>query len=166
MNTIFDSIRDPFCIFDRDYQIIRVNDAYAQMKNLPFKELLGKKCYEVLHNGTAVCDNCVVQKSLQSADPCAKDKLVTLPNGDKVWFEIYTYPILDEDGKVSHIIEYTRDITDRKKSEEDRRRKEELESRKSKAIELAVATFDALVAERGDSGKIWASMLKEAIKRR
>jgi hypothetical protein len=29
-----------------------------------------------------------------------------------------------------------------------------------------VATFDALVAERGDSGKIWASMLKEAIKRR
>lgn len=27
-------------------------------------------------------------------------------------------------------------------------------------------TFDALVAERGDTSKIWASMLKEAIKRR
>ena len=45
-------------------------------------------------------------------------------------------------------------------------RKEELEVRKSKAIEMAVDTFDALVSERGDSGKIWASMLKEAIKRR
>jgi diguanylate cyclase (GGDEF)-like protein/PAS domain S-box-containing protein len=122
LNTIFDSIRDPFCIFDRDFQIIRVNDAYAQMKNLPLKDLLGKKCYEVLYNGTTVCDNCVVQKSFQSADPCAKDKLVTLPNGDEVWFEIYTYPILDEDGKVSHVIEYTRDITDRKKSEAERRR--------------------------------------------
>jgi hypothetical protein len=31
---------------------------------------------------------------------------------------------------------------------------------------MAVETFDALVAERGDSGKIWASVLKEAIKRR
>ncbi len=122
LNTIFDSIRDPFCIFDNNYQIIRVNDAYAQMKNLPLKDLLGRKCYEVLRNGTTVCDNCVVQKSLQSADPCAKDKLVTLSNGDEVWYEIYTYPILDEDGKVSHIIEYTRDITDRKKSEDDRRR--------------------------------------------
>jgi diguanylate cyclase (GGDEF)-like protein/PAS domain S-box-containing protein len=122
LSTIFDSIRDPFCIFDRDYKIVRVNDAYAQMKNLHLKDLLGKKCYEVLHNGTTVCDNCVVQKSLQSADPCAKDKPVTLPNGDEVWFEIYTYPILDEDGKVSHVIEYTRDITDRKKFEEDRRR--------------------------------------------
>ncbi len=43
---------------------------------------------------------------------------------------------------------------------------EELEGRKSEAVELAVATFEALVVERGDSGKIWASMLKEAIKRR
>jgi len=50
--------------------------------------------------------------------------------------------------------------------EEDKRRKEETEARKSQAIELAVATFEALIAERGDSGKIWASMLKEAIKRR
>jgi diguanylate cyclase (GGDEF)-like protein/PAS domain S-box-containing protein len=122
LNTIFDSIRDPFCIFDNNYQIIRVNDAYAQMKNLPLKDLLGKKCYEVLHDGTTVCDNCIVQKSLQSADPCAKDKLVKLANGNEVWYEIYTYPILDDEGKVSHIIEYTRDITDRKKSEDDKRR--------------------------------------------
>ncbi len=50
--------------------------------------------------------------------------------------------------------------------DEDKRRKEDLESRRSKAIEMAVETFDALVSERGDSGKIWASMLKEAIKRR
>jgi hypothetical protein len=33
-------------------------------------------------------------------------------------------------------------------------------------VELAAETFDALMAERGDSGKIWASVLKEAIKRR
>jgi uncharacterized LabA/DUF88 family protein len=46
------------------------------------------------------------------------------------------------------------------------RRKEELEMRRSQAIEMAVETFDALVSERGDTGKIWASMLKEAIKRR
>ena len=50
--------------------------------------------------------------------------------------------------------------------EEDKRRKEDLDARKSRAIEMAVETFDALVSERGDSGKIWASMLKEAIKRR
>jgi uncharacterized LabA/DUF88 family protein len=44
--------------------------------------------------------------------------------------------------------------------------REESESRKRKAIETAVETFDALMSERGDSGKIWASTLKQAIKRR
>ena len=56
-----------------------------------------------------------------------------------------------------------------KRSPEDEKRpkdKEGWEARKSQAIEMAVETFDALVAERGDSGKIWASVLKEAIKRR
>ena len=50
--------------------------------------------------------------------------------------------------------------------EEDARRKEDMESRKRQAIHMAVETFDALVSERGDNGKIWASVLKEAIKRR
>lgn len=44
--------------------------------------------------------------------------------------------------------------------------REELDKRRGEAVELAVQTFDALVSERGDSSKIWASMLKEAIKRR
>jgi uncharacterized LabA/DUF88 family protein len=37
---------------------------------------------------------------------------------------------------------------------------EEYAARKAEAIELAVTTFDALVVERGESGKVWASMLK------
>ena len=49
---------------------------------------------------------------------------------------------------------------------EEKRPGEELETRKSQAIDMAVETFDALVSERGDSGKIWASTLKQAITRR
>lgn len=54
----------------------------------------------------------------------------------------------------------------RRSPDEEKHRKEELEARKSRAIGIAVETFDALVSERGDSGKIWASALKQAIKRR
>jgi uncharacterized protein (TIGR00288 family) len=51
-------------------------------------------------------------------------------------------------------------------SDEDKQPKAEMESRKAKAIAIAVETFDALASERGESGKIWASVLKSAIKRR
>ncbi|MDE1183107.1 NYN domain-containing protein [Paraburkholderia sp.] len=50
--------------------------------------------------------------------------------------------------------------------DEPKKPKEDVEARRTKAIEIAVQTFDALAAERGDSGKIWASVLKNAIKRR
>ncbi|HEY4295460.1 MAG TPA: NYN domain-containing protein [Paraburkholderia sp.] len=50
--------------------------------------------------------------------------------------------------------------------EDKARHKEDLEKRRTKAVEIAVQTFDALASERGDSGKIWASVLKNAIKRR
>jgi uncharacterized protein (TIGR00288 family) len=54
----------------------------------------------------------------------------------------------------------------KRSSEEEKLRREEVEARRGKAIDIAVETFDALLAERGESGKIWSSMLKEAIKRR
>ena len=41
-----------------------------------------------------------------------------------------------------------------------------LKGRKAKAIELAASTFEDLVAVRGEAERIWASVLKEAIKRR
>src|SRR4051812_10760022 len=49
---------------------------------------------------------------------------------------------------------------------DDDRRREEAQARRDKAVELAMQTFEALYAERGETGKIWASVLKEAIKRR
>ncbi|WP_175881855.1 NYN domain-containing protein [Burkholderia sp. BCC0044] len=45
-------------------------------------------------------------------------------------------------------------------------RKHDMDARKAEAIALAVETFDALASERDDVGKIWASVLKSAIKRR
>ena len=49
---------------------------------------------------------------------------------------------------------------------EESRRREEAEARRTKGVEMALQTFEALYSERGDGGKIWASVLKEAIKRR
>ncbi|MEN5161147.1 NYN domain-containing protein [Achromobacter spanius] len=61
----------------------------------------------------------------------------------------------------------TRGATAQRRSpDEERRRKEEQDARKTRAVEMVVETFEALMAERGDSGKIWASALKDALKRR
>lgn len=40
------------------------------------------------------------------------------------------------------------------------------QARRAEAVAIVVDTFEALLSERGDSDKIWASTLKQAIKRR
>jgi diguanylate cyclase (GGDEF)-like protein/PAS domain S-box-containing protein len=121
LNTIFDSIHDPFSIVDRDYRIVRFNDAYARMQNKAPGKLFGKRCYEVLRKRSRVCDECVIEKTFQSKDPCAKEKQITLPNGSTAWVEIYTYPIFDQKKNVTHVVEYTRDITERKRAEKEKK---------------------------------------------
>jgi len=121
LNMIFNSIRDPFCIFDNEFRIIRANAAYGALKSKRVDSLIGMKCHEVLKNSEVVCEECVVDRSLRSAGPCVKEKQTTLKNGMPIWVEIYTYPIIDENGKVTHIIEYTHDATARKKSEEEKK---------------------------------------------
>ena len=117
LSAVFDSIGDPFCVFDRNYNIVRANEAYANMKNMAIQELTGERCYKLLHGRSRICKDCIVEKSFRSKDSCAGEKCIILKDGRKIWFEIYTYPLFTEQGTVSHVIEYTREITDRKLSE-------------------------------------------------
>ena len=59
-----------------------------------------------------------------------------------------------------------REAAPRRTPEEESNRREKLEARKTKAVELAAATFADLIADRGETERVWASVLKEVIKRR
>lgn len=122
LSTIFDSIYDPFAIFDRNMAIVRANSAYSKLKAVPLVDLIGRQCFEVLEERTDICEDCVVKRSILSADPCSKEKEIEREDGTKAWIEIFTYPIFDDEGRVSHIIEYTRDITGRIMAEHDRKK--------------------------------------------
>ncbi|MDR5826888.1 NYN domain-containing protein [Caballeronia sp. LP006] len=57
-------------------------------------------------------------------------------------------------------------VATKRPADADRQPKQEPDARKSQAVAIAVETFEALVSERGEGEKIWASVLKSAIKRR
>ncbi len=120
LNTIFDSINDPFNIIDRNYRIIKANESYAQMRGKTVEQLTGCLCYEVLQNRKSICEGCLVKGTFDSGYPNSKEKLLRVNGDSQVWIEIYTYPVFDEKGTVKSVIEYTRDITERKRTEIER----------------------------------------------
>ncbi len=82
-------------------------------------------------------------------------------------FIYYDDLVRDREGERNHAgRRENREPAPRRSPEEEKGRREKLEARKAKAIELATATFADLIADRGETERIWASVLKEVIKRR
>lgn len=50
--------------------------------------------------------------------------------------------------------------------EEEAKRREKMEERKTKAVDLVSSTLADMLADRGDAERVWASVLKEVVKRR
>src|SRR4030042_6562495 len=100
LNTVFDSINDPFNIIGRDYRIIKANEPYARMRGKTLKQIIGNRCYEIIYGRNNVCEECSVKETFESGKPRSKEKLAIFSGGTQAWIEIYTYPIFDEKGEV------------------------------------------------------------------
>lgn len=122
LDTIFDSIHDPFCIFDEELRVVRANEAYARIKSMPVEDLIGKKCLREFNGVEIPCDVCVVASTFRSSEPSSMESHVASEGGMNEWFEIFTYPIRNHAGATQYVVEYSRDITGRKLAEEERKR--------------------------------------------
>ena len=114
---VFDSVTDPFAIYDRKFRILRVNQALTTLFELSAKQIVGKHCYEVFYHRTAICPKCHVEQVFDVGKPQMREKHIPLPDGRKRVFEIYSYPIKDPDGFIIQAVEYIKDITERKRLE-------------------------------------------------
>lgn len=121
LGNIFDSIHDPFSIIDRDFRIIRANDAYVRFRARG-RDVIGKICHKVVEGSDDVCKDCIVKRTFDASEPVTDERRVVLPDGSEGWVEISAYPIFDDTGRVSHVIEYIRNISSRKRADDERRR--------------------------------------------
>jgi PAS domain S-box-containing protein len=114
-------------IVDLDFYLTDVNEVLIKNFGLSNMEsVLGRKCFEVLKGRKDICPSCAVAEAYQSKAPVHR---TTTPE-DEVRtpgrsFEIFAYPIMDENGNISGAVEFARDITSRKQAENELRESEE-----------------------------------------
>ncbi len=115
LNNVINSIQDGITVLDKDLTIKRINSRIGVW----FREQqpqVGKKCFTVFHGRSEPCKDCLTLKTFQTGKSQFIEKRPPFNNGNDVWIEISTYPII-EGGQVSGVIKYARDITKRKKAE-------------------------------------------------
>jgi PAS domain S-box-containing protein len=118
-STVLDSVTDPFAIYDREFKILKCNQALMDLFQLPEDQLIGRSCYEVFYQRMAICDDCHVQEVFHSGEPRMLEKRVPTPDGSERIFEVHSYPIKDHQGAVTRAVEHAREITVRKRAEEE-----------------------------------------------
>ena len=146
---MFDAIQDGIRVLDRNLNVLRVN-AWMEKIYASHKPLVGRKCY-VYQNKKSPCSWCPSLKSIETGKTYSE--IVPYPslNNPRGWSEITTFPLKNDDGFVTGIIEYIKDITERKQAERvleeyNRKLEREVEERTAAIVEnnaLMYATLEA-----------------------
>jgi len=96
-------------------------------------------CYKLTHKNDKPCDKehvCPLMEVKHSGKPVTTEHIHYDSDGDPRNKEVHGYPLFDEEGNVTEMIEYSIDITDKKKSEEKIKNKnDELESVNQKLVD-------------------------------
>ena len=119
LNAVLSSIQDGVSVLDTNLNITYVNPV-MEKRHRHMMPLVGKKCHYTYHNSDQICRPCPSQRCLLSGKT-EKDVIQVSAEGEKEpeWVEVYSYPLRDrETGKMQGVIEFVRNITERKKAED------------------------------------------------
>ncbi len=118
LSSVFSSIQDGMSVLDKDLNILRVNQTMEDWYSHKMP-LVGKKCYDAYHGRWAQCESCPSIRTIESEKSAYEVVPKTGPKGEVVgWLDLYSFPLRDsKTGELSGVIEYVRDITDRRKAE-------------------------------------------------
>ncbi len=110
---ILDSTSEMFAYYDLDLRVLWANAATGRSVCQDPQALIGRFCFEIWQDRDAPCVDCPVLRARQSLQPESAE--MTTPDGR--FFFVRGYPVIDENGVVTALIEFSQDITERKKVE-------------------------------------------------
>lgn len=134
--SIFDGFDDPIVIVDSNFKIRRINDTMLKIcAATSYQEVIGKTCYERLHNLQHICPECTVNDTFATGLKTTRIGLLeTRPDAENYGYRINCYPLRDQSGNVTGVAEFYRDL-----SESIQTKEELIESERGRITELLAA---------------------------
>jgi PAS domain S-box-containing protein len=118
LENALDALVYPFCVVNAESYIVELANAAAYNGQLHGNFT----CYKLLHGSERPCAEdvlpCPLQEIKRTKKPVIMEHVHVNKEGEFQYVEVHGYPILDAEGNVSHMIEYSLDITKRKQFEE------------------------------------------------
>ena len=135
LNQIFNTGAGGICVIDRDFNMLRINKAFSNFLGIKEDEAVNKKCYEVFQEDLCQGPNCSLIRILRGESRVESDIEKVRHDGLRIPCILTATPLRSPSGELFGIIEDLKDISYRKKAEEERIHREKLQG----ALEMAGA---------------------------
>ena len=112
--SLFDGITDGISVNDRDFRIVNVNQGLARLMGEPPIKLAGRLCYRTYGNLEEPCPGCPALMTFETGLPHSVQLGWKWADGRKFEAEIFIFPLFGEKREVVSVIEYIKDITEKK----------------------------------------------------
>jgi PAS domain S-box-containing protein len=158
LNHVLASLTHPFYVLDANDYTIKMANSPVGPDGVP----PGTTCYGLSHRRGSPCDGsehlCPLQLVKESRQPVTVEHIHYDRDGNLKNVEVHAYPIFDNEGNVEQIIEYSLDITERRRMEDELRKTAE----KIKFFAYAVShdLRSPLVAINGLTRLLWKQYRK------
>ncbi|HCW76987.1 MAG TPA: hypothetical protein DHU63_10685, partial [Candidatus Marinimicrobia bacterium] len=117
LHVVIESLTHPFYVINTSDFTVTMANAAARTKD---KKLI-RTCYELTHNSDRPCcengESCPMEQIKKTKTATIVEHIHYTSKQEPRIVEVHGYPILDQNGEVTQMIEYVLDITDRKHSE-------------------------------------------------
>lgn len=112
-DSVFNNFKDPICIVDRNFNILRINKKLLSLISSTEQKALGNPCQEFLYKGLTIKHI----KQIENVLITKVREIIYLYFLDK-YYELTIEPVLDDKQQVFAIVYIYNDISDRVKIEE------------------------------------------------
>lgn len=118
LQSVIESLPYPFYVINADSYEIELSNSMADHAGIK----TGRKCFTATHHSETPCSSeeheCPLNLVKSKREPVIVEHLHQKENGDEEYVEVHGYPIADQNGIITKMIEYQIDITERKRTEE------------------------------------------------
>jgi len=115
----YDNINSIIWFLNKNFEITKTNNAVIKLLKLTPDEVLGKKCWEIVHGTHEAPSFCPVIRLLKTK----KRETLEFQRDDR-WYEVVVDPVFGDNNQLTGFIHILSDITERKRMESE---KEELQ---------------------------------------
>ena len=116
---MLESLTHPFYVLDVNDYTIKVANSAANLGDISAKPT----CYALTHRRTTPCDGvehtCPLQQVKKTKQPVTVEHVHYDKDGNPKDVEVHAYPVFDDEGELVQMIEYSLDITERKRLEKE-----------------------------------------------